>query len=94
MGWVAGQIVIRQGCKRTVRDRDVDPTTRRRHRRDGLRYGSDLTDAEFIILLPFPPPDADSGRKRAHSMREIMNVICYMLRGGIAPRLTLDGFPP
>ncbi|BAJ82887.1 hypothetical protein ACMV_P1_00910 (plasmid) [Acidiphilium multivorum AIU301] len=52
------------------------PTTRRRDSRAGLCYGSDLTDAEWIILLPFLPPHADCGRKRAHSMREIMDAIC------------------
>ena len=60
------------------------PTTRRQHSRDGLRYGSDLTDAEWAILLPFLPSQAVCGRKRAHPMREIVNDICYVLRGGIA----------
>ena len=42
------------------------PTNRRQHSRAGLRYGSDLTDAEWAILLPFLPSEADCGRKRAH----------------------------
>ena len=70
------------------------PTTRRQHSRDGLRYGSDLTDAEWAILLPFLPSQAACGRKRAHPMREIVNGICYVLRGGIAWRLMPDSFPP
>ena len=70
------------------------PTTRRQHSRDWLRYGSDLTDAEWMILRPFLPPAADCGRKRAHPMREIINGICYVLRGGIAWRLMPDSFPP
>ena len=70
------------------------PTTRLQHSRAGLRYGSDLTDAEWAILHPFLPSEADCGRKRAHPMREIVNAICYVLRGGIAWRLMPDGFPP
>ena len=32
------------------------PTTRAQHSRPGLRYGSDLTDAEWAILSPLLPP--------------------------------------
>jgi len=70
------------------------PTTRRQHSRAGLRYGSDLTHAEWAILAPFLPCEADCGRKRAWPMREIVNAICYVLRGGIAWRLMPDSFPP
>lgn len=44
----------------------------------------DLTDAEWAILCPFLPTEADCGRKRAWPMREIVNAICYVLRSGIA----------
>ena len=69
-------------------------TTHRQHSRAGLRYGSDLTDAERAILSPFLPPEAKCGRKRAYSMREVVNAMCYVLRGGIAWRLMPDTFPP
>ena len=32
------------------------PTSRRQHSRAALRYGSDLTDAEWAILEPLLPP--------------------------------------
>jgi putative transposase len=70
------------------------PTTRRQHSRAGLRYGSDLTDAEWAILAPFLPGAAACGRKRTWRMREIVNAICYALRDGIAWRLMPDSFPP
>lgn len=70
------------------------PTTRRQHSRTGLRYGSDLTDTEWAILAPFLPAAAACGRKRAWPMREIVNAMCYVLRGGIAWRLLPDSFPP
>src|SRR5918997_6949129 len=31
------------------------PTTRRRHSRDGLRYETDLTDAEWAVIEPLMP---------------------------------------
>ena len=71
-----------------------DPSTRRQHSRAELRYGSDLTDAEWRILEPFLPAEAECGRKRAWPMREIVNAICYVLRGGIVWRLLPDSFPP
>ncbi len=70
------------------------PTTRAQHSRAGLRYGSDLTDAEWASLAPFLPPEARCGRKRAYPMREVSNAICYVLRGGIAWRLMPDTFQP
>jgi hypothetical protein len=41
------------------------PATRRQHSRERLRYGSDLTDAEWKILEPLMPPPAKTGRRRA-----------------------------
>ena len=70
------------------------PTTRAQHMRAGLRYGSDLTDAEWAILEPLLPPPATCGRRRAWPMREIINAICYVLRSGCPWRLLPDSFPP
>ena len=70
------------------------PTTRRQPSRSGLRYGSDLTNDEWAILAPFLPAEVRCGRKRAWPMREIVNGISYVLRGGIARRLMPDNFPP
>lgn len=67
------------------------PTTRRQHSRVGLRYGSDLTDAEWLILCPFLPPEARIGRRRAYPMREVVNAMFYVLRGGIACSRCRDG---
>ncbi|WP_425420116.1 IS5 family transposase [Oricola indica] len=59
-----------------------------------MRYGSDLSDAEWEILAPFMPAPARTGRPRQWPMREIMNAIFYVLRGGIAWRLLPKDFPP
>jgi len=63
------------------------PATRRQHNRDHLRYGSDLSDAEWENIAPFMPPPAKTGRPRRWTMREIMNAIFYVLRAGCAWRL-------
>ena len=51
------------------------PTTRRQHSRDGLRYETDMTDAEWRLIEPYLPPPLRHGRPRARSLREIVNGI-------------------
>ena len=70
------------------------PTTRRQHNRKGLRYGSDLTDAEWVIVEPFLPPPSRTGRPRRWPMRELINAIFYVLRSGCPWHMVPDGFPP
>ena len=66
------------------------PTTRTQQCRAGLRYGSDVTDTQWLILLPFLPPPCSCGCPRKW---EIVNAIFYVLRGGIACSLPPKGFP-
>lgn len=70
------------------------PATRAQHSRAGLRYGSDLTDAEWAILEPLLPPPCRHGRKRKWSMREVVSAIFYTLRAGCAWEMLPDSFPP
>lgn len=50
-------------------------------------YNSDLTDAEWALLAPFLLPAQSGGRPRTTEMREVVNAIFYILRGGCAWRL-------
>ena len=68
--------------------------TRAQHMRDGLRFASDLTDAEWAVLEPLLPPASPVGRPPGWPMREIVNAIFYVLRGGIAWRMLPPCFPP
>jgi transposase len=70
------------------------PDTRSQYDRDDLRYTSDLTDAEWQVLAPFFPPPAHTGRRRAWAMREVVNAIFYILRGGLLWRMLPEHFPP
>jgi hypothetical protein len=64
--------------------------TRAEHDRDDLRYPSDLTDAEWRVLAPLLPPPAETGRHRP--MRELMNAIFFVLRGGCPWRMLPEHF--
>jgi putative transposase len=68
--------------------------TRSQHDREHLRYGSDLTDKEWELIEPLLPTPADTGRPRAWPMREIMNALFYILRGGCPWRMLPQHFPP
>jgi putative transposase len=70
------------------------PTTRRRYSRTGLRYASDLTDAEWALIEPLLPTACGRGRPRSWPPRAILDAIFYVLRGGIAWRLLPTDFPP
>jgi transposase len=70
------------------------PETRAEHDRDDLRYPGDLTDAEWQILAPFLPPPAKTGRHRSWQMRELINAISFVPRGGVPWRMLPEHFPP
>ncbi|ACL62338.1 IS5 family transposase [Methylobacterium nodulans] len=70
------------------------PTTRRQHSRAGLRYETDLTNAEWAVIGPLMPAPSSLGRPPVWTMREILNAIFYVLRGGIAWRLIPKDLPP
>lgn len=61
---------------------------------EGKRYPSDLTDDEWAILEPLIPPPKPGGRHRSVDMREVVNGIFYVLRGGIPWRFLPKEFPP
>lgn len=58
------------------------------------RYPSDLTDAEWAILEPVIPPPKPGGRPPAHSRRELVDAMSYVLRTGCAWRQLPHDLPP
>jgi len=50
--------------------------------RRGLRYPSDLTDAEWALIEPMIPPAKRGGRRREVNVREVWNAIFYVLSTG------------
>ncbi|NLR41766.1 MULTISPECIES: IS5 family transposase [unclassified Novosphingobium] len=67
---------------------------RREHSREGLRYPSDMTDAEWALAEPFVPPARRGGRPRTADMREVLNALLYVAASGCAWRLLPKCFPP
>ena len=56
-------------------------------------YPSDMTDEQWAILEPLIPVSS-LGRPRDVEMREVLNAIFYVLRGGCQWRLLPTEFPP
>ena len=68
--------------------------TRRHYRREGLRYGSDTTDAEWFVMEPLLPPASALGRPRATNMRTVIDAILYIASTGCQWRQLPKDFPP
>jgi transposase len=68
--------------------------TRPQYRRAGLRYASDVTDAEWALIAPFMPEANAIGRPRQTDLREVVNAILYMATAGCQWRQLPKDFPP
>ena len=68
--------------------------TRPQYRRDGLRYASDATDEEWMLIEPMLPPPCERGRPRETSMREAVNAMFYIAQSGCHWRMLPKDFPP
>jgi len=50
--------------------------------RRGLRYPSDMSEAEWALVAPLIPPARRGGRRRSIDEREVLNAIFYVLATG------------
>lgn len=62
--------------------------------RKGLRYDSDMTDAEWALIAPLIPPAKRGGRKRDVNVREVLNAIFYVLWTGCQWKALPRDLPP
>src|SRR4051794_33016809 len=62
--------------------------------RRGLRYPSDLTDAEWVIVAAMIPPGRHGGRRRSVNVREVLNGIFYVLWTGCQWKALPKDLPP
>jgi transposase len=67
---------------------------RGKYNRDGLRYPSDLTDAEWGLVEPLIPPAKRGGRRREVDAREVLNGLLYVLSTGCQWRAAPKDLPP
>lgn len=68
--------------------------TRRQYQREHLRYASDMTNAEWLLLAFFLPASCRVGRPREVDLRAVMNSILYILATGCQWRALPKDFPP
>ncbi len=57
-------------------------------------YQTDLSDAEWACIEPYLPTPRAPGRPRVHTLREILDAVFYVVRGGCTWRLLPHDFPP
>jgi transposase len=62
--------------------------------RSGLRYPSDLIDAEWGLIAPLIPPAKRGGRNRTVDVREVLNAIFYVLATGCQWQALPKDLPP
>jgi transposase len=67
---------------------------RSRYDRSGLRYPSDMTDAEWALIAPLIPPAKRGGNKRTVDVREVVNGLLYVLGTGCQWRAIPKDLPP
>jgi transposase len=62
--------------------------------RRGLRYPSDLNDAEWALIAPLIPPARRGGRRRSVDVRQVLNAIFYVLATGCQWKALPKDLPP
>jgi putative transposase len=56
------------------------------------RYPTDLTDSQWHLIKDWLPPPARTGRPRL-DLREVLNAICYVVKGGVQWRMLPREYP-
>jgi transposase len=67
---------------------------RRAADRRGLRYPSDLTDAEWALVAPLIRPAKRGGRPRRVDVREVLNAVFHVLSTGCQWAALPKDLPP
>jgi transposase len=68
--------------------------TRADYQRSGLRYASDMTDAEWALIARRLPRRCRLGRPREVDLRQVLQAILYILSTGCQWRALPKEFPP
>ncbi|MBO1358924.1 IS5 family transposase [Acetobacter sacchari] len=57
-------------------------------------YPSDVSDDEWLLVMPYLTLMTETAPQREHSLRELFNALRYVIRYGIAWRAMPNDFPP
>src|SRR5260370_42362501 len=68
--------------------------TRRKYEREGRRYASDVTDAEWALIEPHMPAAKPLGRPRDTELRDVVDATLYSAGTGCQWRLPPADTPP
>jgi transposase len=68
--------------------------TRAQYQREGLRFASDMTDAEWALIARRLPARRRLGRPRTTDLRRVVEAILYILATGCQWRALPGDFPP
>src|SRR6516162_60064 len=80
--------------KQSSRHKMWSKITRQKYEREGQRYASDLTDAEWALIEPHMPPAKRLDRPRGTELRSVLDAILYIARTGCQWRMLPKDFPP
>lgn len=69
-------------------------TARVEHRREAVRYPSDLTCREWALIAPLLPAAKRGGRPRTTDLRAVADAILYIASSGCQWRMLPKDFPP
>src|SRR3989442_4344264 len=83
-------VVLRQSSRHKM----WTEITRRKNEREGQRYASDVTDAEWALIEPHMPAAKPLGRPRDTELRDVVDAILYIARTGCQWRMLPKDFPP
>jgi transposase len=81
-------------AKQSSRHKRRTKITRPKYEREGQRYASDLTDAEWALIEPHMPAAKRLGRPCATELGAVVDAILYIARTGCQWRMLPKGFPP
>jgi transposase len=66
----------------------------REHNSGRWPYPSDLTERQWNRIVPLLPESRSTGRRRRHSLRQVLDAINYRWETGCAWRMLPHDFPP
>src|SRR5580693_1779136 len=81
-------------AKQSSRHKMWTEITRGKYEREGQRYASDLTDAEWALIEPHMPAVKRLGRPRETELRSVLDAILYIARTCCQWRMLPKDFPP
>src|ERR1700722_6765107 len=90
-------LLISVGCgmmvvsRQSSRHKMWTEITRPKYEREGQRYASDVTDAEWALIEPHMPAAKPLGRPRDTELRAVLDAILYIARTGCQWRMLPRG---